>query len=320
VWSAFAAWPRRRARSGAVEGGLGAMSQEEANQIAREAQRRRRLAGALKLALPTAAALGAGAAIAVAAIPGTDGTITGCYLTNTDSAPGLRIGQLRLVDPTLSPTLPGGGPNPAAVCLSDEAKISWSQSGPSGPQGPPGPAGQQGLPGANGAQVLLPAVQFGFDNSAGSMFLKLDGVSGEVKGGAFKDDFEISSFSFGDGSTHAASGGAGAGKTSFSSFTITKPLDKSSAQLELGALSGKFFKEADVFFARKAGKAHESKGQQDFLELKLENVLISSYKASGAGGGQVPTETLVLNGIKGEATFISGNSSYKILLKPQGAA
>jgi len=221
------------------------MSQDEANRIAREAQRKRRLSGALKLALPTAAALGAGAAIAVAAIPGTGGTITGCYLTSTANAPNLRIGQLRVIDPSMSPTLPGGGPNPAAVCLSDESMISWSQSGPTGPQGPPGAAGQQGLPGANGQQVLLPAVQFGFDNSAGPMFLKIDGVAGGLTGGAYKGDIEISSFSFGEGSTlgsTGASSGGGAGKTSFSSFTITKPLDKSSAALELGALSAKDFK------------------------------------------------------------------------------
>jgi type VI secretion system secreted protein Hcp len=287
------------------------MSQDEANQIVREAQRKRRLSGALKLALPTAAALGAGAAIAVAAIPGAGGTITGCYLTNTGNAPDLRIGQLRVIDPSLSPTLPGGGPNPAAVCLSDESAISWSQSGPTGLQGPTGAAGAQGLPGANGQQVLLPAVQFGFDNSAGPMFLKLDGVTGGLTRGAYKGDIEISSFSFGEGNTPASTGassGSGAGRTSFSSFTITKPLDKSSAALESGALSGKDFKEVDVYFAHK-----EAKGQQEFLKIELQDVLISSYKTSSGGG--IPTETLGLEAAKAEATFINGNSQSHILLK-----
>jgi type VI secretion system secreted protein Hcp len=287
------------------------MSQDEANRIAREAQRKRRRSGALKLALPTAAALGAGAAIAVAAIPGTDGTITGCYLTNTGNAPNLRIGQLRVIDPSMSPTLPGGGPNPAAVCLSDESMISWSQSGPTGPQGPAGAAGQQGLPGTNGQQVLLPAVQFGFDNSAGAMFLKIDGVQGGLTGGTYKGDFEISSFSFGEGRSLGSSGassGAGAGKTSFSSFTITKPLDKSSTQLEQGALNDKHYKEADVYFAHK-----NAKGQQEFLKIELQEVLIASYKTNA--GGVHPSETLVLNAAKAEATFINGNTQSKILLK-----
>lgn len=250
---------------------------------------------------------------------GSDGTITGCYLTNTGNAPGLRIGQLRLVDPSQAPTLPGGGPNPAAVCLTDETMVKWSQSGPAGPQGPPGSTGatgQQGLPGANGQQVLLPAVQFGFDNSAGAMFLKLDGVPGELTGGTYKGDFEISSFSFGDGSVQGAArtgGGGAAGRTSVSSFTITRRFDKSSPSLELGSLSDKHFKEADVYFAHKG-----STGQQEYLNFKLEDVVISSYKTNGGAG--VPTETIVLDGIKGEATFISGNTESKILLKPWSAA
>lgn len=291
------------------------MSQDEANQIARDAQRKRRLAGALKLALPTAAALSAGAAIAVAAIPGADGTITGCYLTNTGNAPNLRIGQLRVIDPSMSPTLPGGGPNPAAVCLSDESMISWSQSGPTGLQGPAGAAGQPGPAGANGAngqQVLLPAVQFGFDNSAGAMFLKIDGLAGPLTGGTYKGDFEISSFSFGEGrstlGTSGASSGGGAGKTSFSSFTITAPLDKSSVKLAQGALSGKDYKEADVYFAHK-----NAKGQQEFLKIELQDVLIASYETNSTGAK--PTETVILNVAKADATFINGNDQSKILLK-----
>jgi type VI secretion system secreted protein Hcp len=297
------------------------VSQDEANQIARATQRMRRSRGALKLALPTAAALGAGAAIAVGAIPGSDGTITGCYLTNTAKAPGLRDGQLRIIDLSLPSQLPTGGPNPAGACLSDESPISWSQSGPSGPQGATGAAGGQGTPGApgspgvNGQQQLVPAVQFGFDNSAGTMFLKLDGVQGESSDSKHKGDIEISSFSFGAGNVQAHGSGGGAGKTSFSSFTITKHVDKTSPQLQLSALSGKHYKEADVFFARKAGK-----GQQDYLKIKLDDVLISSYQTGGHAGGAIPTETIALDGIKGEATFISGNKRSNVLLKLQGGA
>jgi type VI secretion system Hcp family effector len=293
------------------------MGQDEANRIAGEAQRRRRLSGALRLALPSAAALGAGAAIAVAAIPGGGGTITGCYLTNTGNAPDLRIGQLRLIDPSLSPTIPGGGPNPAAVCLSDESEITWSQSGPTGPGGPPGATGAQGAPGAagaNGQEALLPAVQFGFDNSAGAMFLKLDGVPGGSSLNGYKNDIEISSFSFGASNPPAsASTGSGAGRATFSSFTITKHLDKASPLLQQGSLSDKHYKEADILFARKVGQS-----QQDYLEMKLENVVISSYKlASGDGGA--PLETVVLEGDQGEATFISGNARSEVLLTPQAS-
>ncbi len=303
------------ARSRPSSAGWQQMSQQEANQIAQETQRKRRFGGALKFALPTAAALGAGAAIAVGAIPGSDGTITGCYLTNTANAPGLRDGQLRIIDPSLPAKLPSGGPNPTGACLSDESTISWSQAGPAGPQGPAGVNGGQGAAGPPGQGMLVPAVQFGFDNSAGKMFLKLDGVSGESSDSKHKGDIEISSFSFGAGRTQAHGSGGGAGKTSFSSFTITKHFDKSSALLQKATLGGQHFKEADVFFARKAGK-----GQQDYLEIKLTDVLVSSYQTGGQGGGSIPIETIALDGIKGEATFISGNKKSNVLLKLQGGA
>ncbi|MGH2831528.1 MAG: hypothetical protein ACRDK2_02030, partial [Solirubrobacteraceae bacterium] len=134
------------------------MSREEANQIVQEAQRLRRTRRALKLALPTAAALGAGAAIAVGAIPGSDGTITGCYAspnpaTNSDGFPNnVTIngvteppGALRVIDPSLPKTVGPPGrqdiPNPAAQCNTEETQITWNQKGPAGPQGATGAAG-----------------------------------------------------------------------------------------------------------------------------------------------------------------------------------
>jgi type VI secretion system secreted protein Hcp len=289
------------------------MSQHEASRIAQEAQRRLRLGRAAKFALPTAAALGAGAAIAVAAIPSSDGTITGCYLTNPGNT-ALRYGQLRVIDTSKPPKLPVGAPNDEAVCRPDESTISWNQSGPAGPQGAAGtiggqgPAGTPGLPGAPGE--LLPAVQFGFDNSAGKMFLKLEGVKGESSDKWHAGDFEISSFSFGAGNAQAHGGGGGAGKTTFSSFTITKTLDKASPLLQKAALTGQHYKEAVIYFGRKA-----SKGQSDYLEVKLDDVLISSYQTGGHGGGGGVTEKLVLDGIKGEATFINGNTKSNVSLK-----
>src|SRR3954451_7634100 len=88
-----------------------------------------------KIALPTTAALGAGAAFAVAAIPAGDGTINGCYNTGTGNQGG--SGALRLVD------------DPAS-CFSGEKAISWNQKGPAGPQGAQGSSGANGANGVNG--------------------------------------------------------------------------------------------------------------------------------------------------------------------------
>src|SRR6204780_3523220 len=177
------------------------MSQHEANEIVREAQRRWRGRGMLKVALPTAAALGAGAAIAVGSIPGPGGTITGCY-AGTDGAtvdyappaggitPSEALeppGALRVIDPSLPNTItiggsplagaPSGGTtisNPAAECVTDETQITWNQQGPAGPQGPQGPAGGEGANGAGGApgSPLIGSTGFGLRGTPRHTFLK----------------------------------------------------------------------------------------------------------------------------------------------------
>lgn len=71
------------------------------------------------------------AAIALGAIPGSDGVIHACYKANN--------GQARLVE------------SPAA-CDPAELATSWNQAGPSGPQGPQGSQGEQGPSGPQGPQ------------------------------------------------------------------------------------------------------------------------------------------------------------------------
>jgi type VI secretion system secreted protein Hcp len=273
------------------------VSQHEVNAIARAVERARqsRRKG-LKFALPTVAALGAGTALAVGAIPSGDGTITGCYLTNTVNAPQLRIGNLRLIDTSQPSTLPTGGPNPQGACLSDEATVSWNQHGPQGPVGPQGPAGGQGAPGA----PLIGGTSFGV-SGGGKTFLKLDGIKGESIDKTHKGEIDIMSFSFGvsNGGQVGAGGGGGAGKVSFQSFKITKRLDKSSPLLFQATGSGRHFKFADVFFARKAGGK-----EQDYLEFKFTDVLVSSLQDGQSGHG-TPEEQVTFSFHKATETFFA---------------
>jgi type VI secretion system secreted protein Hcp len=269
------------------------MSQEEAGRIVRAAERMRRSSKALKIAIPTAAALGAGAAIAVGSIPGSDGVITGCYLKTVSNIDIQRYGQLRVIDTSQPAQNPNGGPNEQGACLPDETKITWNQSGPQGPAGPTGPQGPAGGQGPQGpAGTPLPGeTTFGLSNSSGKTFLKLDGIKGESTDSKHKGDIEISSFSWGvsnSSSIGSATGGAGAGKTTIQSFSITKVLDKSSPLLLQAAASGKHLKFAELLFARKAG--HK---QQDYLYIKMENVLISGVQAGGSGNG-APQEELAV--------------------------
>ena len=101
----------------------------------------------MKVLLPIVAALGAGAAIAVGAIPGSGGTITACDLTN-NSESDQPLGSVRIIDPSDTTSS-----DPSAYsCTSGETTITWNQQGPAGPQGPTGPTGPQGPTGATGPQ------------------------------------------------------------------------------------------------------------------------------------------------------------------------
>jgi type VI secretion system secreted protein Hcp len=291
------------------------MSQEEANQIVRETQRLRRSRRALKLALPTAAALGAGAAIAVGSIPGSDGhTITGCYagpngaiVNDVTQAPG----ALRVIDPSISNPL-GAGPSPAAACQTGETQLTWNQSGPIGPQGPTGPTGPQGPGGGQGAAgtpgapgtPLIGDTSFGLSNNSGQTFLKLDGIKGESSDKTHKDDIVIESFGISaQGNTHGSGGGGGAGKVSIQTFTITKTIDKASPLLFQSAATGKVIKDAVLSFARKAGGK-----QQDYLKFDFQNVLVSSI-SDGSSSKQAPTEQVTFAFQKCTETFIGSKGS-----------
>jgi len=307
------------------------MSQEEANEIARETQRLRRTRRALKLGLPTAAALGAGAAIAVGSIPGSDGTITGCYAaptgavvpyyTSTDQTEPNEAyeapGALRVIDPSLPNTITIGGntvgagggttvPNPAAVCVKEETQITWNQQGPAGPQGPAGGQGAVGAPGTPGAAgtPLIGGTTFGLTNNSGETFLKLDGIVGPSTDKTHKQDIEIDSFSFGAEAQNIGSqtSGAGAGKARIGSFTITKSVDSSSPSLFQAVGEGRTIKEADLLFCRKAGGE-----QQNYLEIKFTNVVVSSLLDGQSSGGDRPTEQVTFNFQQVEETYISQN-------------
>jgi type VI secretion system secreted protein Hcp len=277
---------------------------------------------ALQIALPTAAALGAGAAIAAGAIPGSDGTITACYASRTEDGVPQDItiddaleapGTLRVIDPSLPHTLtqPGAGPTPnlAAVCLPDEeTQITWNQKGPAGPTGATGlqgPAGAGGAAGGQGAPgtPLIGGTTFGV-SGGGTTFLKLDGIAGAATEKDHKGEIPIGGFSVsaqGAQNIGSQSSGAGAGKVSIQSFSITKTLDKSSPLLFQAAATGQHFKEAVLSFTHKVGGK-----EQTYLKFDFQNVLISSVQDGGSGGG-TPQEQVTFSFQKVAEAFIEPN-------------
>ena len=83
-------------------------------------------------------------------------------------------------------------------------------------------------------------------------------------------------------------GGVGAGKASFHDLSFTHRLDKASPLLMKACATGEHIKEATVT-SRKAGK-----GQQEFLIIKMNDIIITSVNPSGAGDSAATAESVAL--------------------------
>ena len=121
-------------------------------------------------------------------------------------------------------------------------------------------------------------------------FLKIDGIAGESLDDKHKNEIELVAFSWGashEGGREAPGVGGGAGRARFQDFTFTMRVNKASPQLFLATVSGKHLKEATLS-VRRATKAH-----QEYLKIKLTDVLVTSFEE--AGGGDVPEEMVGLS-------------------------
>ena len=126
---------------------------------------------------------------------------------------------------------------------------------------------------------------------AADMFLKLDDLKGESIDDKHKDEMDVLAWSWGasqSGSAHVGSGG-GAGKVSVQDVSITKYVDKASANLLKFCCNGKHFDEA-VLTVRKAGTT-----PVEYLKLTMNGGIIASVSTGGSGGEDRLTENVVIN-------------------------
>lgn len=127
---------------------------------------------------------------------------------------------------------------------------------------------------------------------ARDIFLKVDGIPGESVDDKHKGEIDVHSWSWGlsQSGTHASAVGmgGGAGKVNHQDITFTKQVDKSSSKLMLACCTGQHIKQADLAVRKAGGK------QQEYLKIKFENVLVSSYQ-TGSAGDDVVTESISLN-------------------------
>ncbi len=131
-------------------------------------------------------------------------------------------------------------------------------------------------------------------------FLKVDGIKGEAQAEGHKEDIQIESFSWGEtnSGTAAHGGGAGAGKVAMQDLHFVKKIDKSSAILMASCAEGKHLKFVELSCRKAGGK------QEEYLHIKFETVLVSSYQIGGSAGSDiVPMEQVSLNFAKIKFTY-----------------
>ena len=113
------------------------------------------------------------------------------------------------------------------------------------------------------------------------IFAKIGTIKGESLDARHKDEIEVLSWAWGvsQSGSLAHGGGGGAGKASFQDFSFTHHVDKASPLLMKACATGEHIKEATVI-VRRAGK-----GQQEYLVIKMTDVLVTSVSTSVSAEG-----------------------------------
>jgi type VI secretion system secreted protein Hcp len=122
---------------------------------------------------------------------------------------------------------------------------------------------------------------------AADIFAKLGDIKGESLDDKHKGEIEVLSWSWGlTNAVTLAGSGAGQGKANFHDLSFTHKIDKASPVLMHACATGVHLKEATITH-RKAGK-----GQQEFLVIKMNDVIVTSV--ADADADDVSTELVSL--------------------------
>jgi type VI secretion system secreted protein Hcp len=126
---------------------------------------------------------------------------------------------------------------------------------------------------------------------AADIFAKLGDIKGESLDDKHKDEIEVLSYSWGvsNAGSMASGSGGGEGKATFHDITFTHFMDKASPVLMQACATGNHLKEATITH-RKAGK-----GQQEYLIIKLTDVLVTGVQHGSSGGDGAPSENVTLS-------------------------
>jgi type VI secretion system secreted protein Hcp len=121
-------------------------------------------------------------------------------------------------------------------------------------------------------------------------FLKIAGIQGESSDATHPGEIEVDSFGLGvtEPVVHGTGGGTVAAKASFHDFHFVTHTSKASPKLFLACASGQHIATA-VLTCRRGGGA-----KQEFLVIKLSDVLVTSYEIEGDEEDSGPLDLVTL--------------------------
>jgi type VI secretion system secreted protein Hcp len=135
---------------------------------------------------------------------------------------------------------------------------------------------------------------------ASNMFLVCDDLPGESQDSTHAGAIDILAWSWGgstSATTHLGSGGGG-GHLSIQDMTLTKYVDKSSPTIVDHLVFTKHIPEATLVVRKGAGET-----PLEYMKIKMNDVIVSSYQTGGSGGEDRLTETVSLNFSKYEYIY-----------------
>lgn len=125
-------------------------------------------------------------------------------------------------------------------------------------------------------------------------YLKIEGIPGESLDSQHAEWIEILQYSYdvsqAISATASSAGGATAGRIDIGDFQISKFVDRASPKLYESCCAGQHFKKVTLHINRAGGT-----NKVRYLEIVMEEVLISAVSGSGAASGDLPMEAVHFN-------------------------
>jgi len=143
-------------------------------------------------------------------------------------------------------------------------------------------------------------------SAASDYLLEIEGIDSERP----EKGIEIQAFSHDVKSPRDAASGLATGKRqhqpSFSDISVSKVCDKATPKLFLACCQGTHFPSATIT-CRKTSSTGQ--GSVPYMVVRMQDVMVSSYQASGATGDEGATNSFSLSFQKIEITFIAADGS-----------